>query len=82
MNGTTSDEAQAALAAVERGRATVIEEIDMPPWYWWGLALGWIVVGAVNDLDRPWLGAAVTLAFGAGHAAVARHVLGGRHRTD
>ncbi|MGN6300000.1 MAG: hypothetical protein ACTHN8_02790, partial [Angustibacter sp.] len=26
---------------IERGRRRVIDEIDMPRWYWFGLALGW-----------------------------------------
>jgi hypothetical protein len=31
--------------------------------------------------DHPWLTLAVTIAFGAGHAAVASHALSGRHRS-
>lgn len=34
-------EARAALDVVDRGRRRVIDEIDLPGWYWWGLALGW-----------------------------------------
>ena len=72
----------AALDTVERGRRRVIAEIDMPRWYWWGLALGWIALGYVTDLEHPWLTAAATLAFGAIHAGVAPRVINGRHRTD
>ncbi len=78
----TQVEARSALDAVERGRRRVIDEIDMPRWYWWGLALGWIALGYVTDLDHPWLTAAATLAFGAIHASVAPRVIDGRHRTD
>jgi 4-hydroxybenzoate polyprenyltransferase len=74
-------EAEAALAAVERGRRQVVDEIDMPRWYWWGLALGWIGVGLASDLGSAWVAGAATLAFGAVHASVSRHVLGGRRRT-
>lgn len=78
----TASEAQSALAEVEHGRRRVVEEIGMPLWYWWGLALGWIVVGIVADLDRPWLGGAVTLLFGAVHAAFFSRVRSGRRRTS
>jgi hypothetical protein len=75
----TPAEARVALDAVERGRLRVIGEIDLPRWYWWGLALGWIGVGYVTDLQHPWLTVAVTLLFGAVHATAASHVLSGRH---
>jgi hypothetical protein len=74
-------EASAALDAADRGRRHVIDEIDLPAWYWWGLALGWIGLGVITDLKHPWLTAAATLAFGAVHAAVAPRVASGRHRT-
>ena len=75
-------EASAALEAIDRGRRRVIDEIDLPAWYWWGLALGWIGLGVITDLKHPWLTAAATLVFGAVHAAVAPRVASGRHRTD
>lgn len=75
-------EASAALDAIDRGRRRVIDEIDLPVWYWWGLALGWIGLGVITDLKHPWLTAAATLVFGAVHAAVAPRVASGRHRTD
>jgi hypothetical protein len=77
----TPNEAAAALDAVERGRQRVIQEIDLPRWYWWGLAIGWVVLGRLTDLDHPWLTTAATLAFGAIHATVASRVLSGRHRS-
>ena len=75
-------EARAALDAADRGRRRVIDEINLPTWYWWGLALGWIGLGVITDLKHPWLTAAATLVFGAVHAAVAPRVASGRHRTD
>ena len=75
-------EASAALEAIDRGRRRVIDEIDLPNWYWWGLALGWIGLGVITDLKHPWLTAAATLVFGAVHAAVAPRVASGRHRTQ
>src|SRR5690348_4991364 len=74
-------EASAALDAIDRGRRHVIDEIDLPGWYWWGLALGWIGLGVITDLKHPWLTAAATLIFGAVHSAVAPRVASGRHRT-
>jgi hypothetical protein len=77
----TPQEARAALDTIDRGRRRVIEEIDLPRWYWWGLALGWIALGYITDLKHPWLTAAATLVFGAVHSAVAQRVASGRHRT-
>ena len=54
-------EARGALDAIDRGRRRVIDEIDLPAWYWWGLALGWIGLGVSTDLNHPWLTGAATL---------------------
>jgi hypothetical protein len=78
----TPQEARGALDTVARGRARVIDEIDLPRWYWVGLALGWIALGFVTDLRHPWLTAGATLVFGAVHSAVAPRVVDGRHRTQ
>jgi hypothetical protein len=78
----TPNEARAALDVVDRGRRHVIDEIDLPRWYWFGLALGWIALGFLTDLNHPWLTAAATLVFGAVHSAVAPGVVDGRHRSD
>jgi hypothetical protein len=32
----TSDEARAALDTVQRSQQRVVDEIDLPWWYWWG----------------------------------------------
>ena len=77
----TPEQARLALDTVDRGRVRVINEIDLPRWYWWGLALGWIGLGYVTDLKHPWITAVATLAFGAVHSAVAPRVVSGRHRT-
>jgi hypothetical protein len=77
----TSIEARAALDTAERSRLRVVNEIDLPRWYWWGLAVGWIGLGFITDLKHPWLTAAATLVFGAVHAGVAPRVASGRHRT-
>ena len=74
-------EARAALDTIDRGRRNVVDEIDLPQWYWWGLALGWIGLGFLTDLKHPWLTAAATLVFGAVHSTVAPRVTTGRHRT-
>ena len=81
-NDITDAEARLALRSIEERRREVIAEIDMPRWYWWGLALGWIGLGFVTDLGHPWVTAAATLAFGAVHSGVASHVISGRHRSS
>jgi hypothetical protein len=78
----TPGEARAALDSVERGRERVIDEIDLPNWYWWGLAWCWIGLGILADVANPWVVSAATLAFGAVHSAVAPRVVSGRHRTS
>jgi hypothetical protein len=77
----TSEEARAALDTVQRGRQRVIDEIDLPWWYWWGLAVGWVALGVIADLNHPWATVAATVIFGAAHATVAPRVLNGRHRS-
>jgi hypothetical protein len=79
-NHLSEAEARAALAAAERGQRRVIDEIGIPRWYWWTLALGWVVIGILADLDRAWLTGIATFLFGAGHAAVYSSVAGGRYR--
>lgn len=78
----TPDQARLALDAVERGRLRVIDEIGLPRWYWWGLALGWIALGVITDLKNPWATGAATFAFGAVHASVAARAASGRRRTQ
>ena len=75
-------EARAALETIERGRLRVIDEIDVPTWYRWGLALGWIALGFITDLKHPWVTTAATLTFGAVHAGVAPRVITGRHGSE
>ena len=82
MSNDISDaDARLALNSIEQRRLQVIAEIDMPWWYWWGVALGWVALGVVTDLGNPWVIATATLLFGAVHSAVAQHVLSGRHRS-
>jgi hypothetical protein len=78
----TPDEASSALHTVERERRAVIDQVALPAWYWWGLAVGWIVLGVITDQKITWLTSVATLAFGAIHSAVAPHVIDGRHGND
>ncbi len=82
MHDVTSEEARQALVSVEAGRRAVLAEVGMPSWYWWALAVGWVALGWVADLGRPWLTAGATLGFGALHSIAWQRVLGGRHRTN
>ena len=87
-------EARTALDAVRRERKRVLDEVGLPAWYWWGLAIGWIVLGVIADLEHPWLITifqmvcrvflltAATLVFGAVHSTVAPRVVSGRNRTS
>ena len=75
----TPSDAQVALDTIERRRLRVIDEIDVPGWYWWGLALGWIALGVIADVGPEWLSTVATVVFGAAHASVAPRVISGRH---
>lgn len=75
---TTREEAIAALGDVRRGTQRVIDQVDVPSWYWYGLAAGWIVLGFLTDLKHAWLTSIATLAFGAIHSAIAPRVIDGR----
>jgi hypothetical protein len=74
-------EARQTLDAIEHRRQQVIAEIDVPGWYWWFLAFGWVAVGAVVQFGGPVAVALAPLLFGAVHAALAQRALTGRHRT-
>jgi hypothetical protein len=76
-----ASDARAALTAVEHSRQQVIAEINMPRWYWLGLAAGWIGMGVITDLGPKWLAMAVVPVFGAVHAAFGHTVLSGRRRS-
>jgi hypothetical protein len=72
-------DASRALDDVEVRRRQIIAQIDVPAWYWWGLALGWVGLGLVTLAAIPWLSLAATVGFGALHSAVATRVIDGRH---
>ena len=71
-------EAQFALSSIQRQRQQVIAEINVPPWYWFFLAAGWVVLGILADFAPGWATIAATLVFGAVHAGISPRVLSGR----
>jgi hypothetical protein len=75
-------EAVDALAVVRRSREAVLAEIDVPAWYWWAVAAGWIGVGCAAQFGNTWVESGATLAFGALHSSIAHWVVGGRQRTS
>lgn len=81
MHEPTPEQARAALDTVERSRRRMIDEIDVPAWYWAGVGGGWIVLGVIAELNNPWFTSLATLAFGAAHSWVAPRVVDGRHRS-
>ena len=74
-------EAGRALEEIEVRRRQIVAEIDVPAWYWWGLAAGWVGLGLVTVAGIPWLSVVATVGFGAVHSAVATRVIDGRHRS-
>ncbi len=79
MDNVSPGQASEALETVERARRQVIDQIHVPTWYWWGLAVGWIGLGLLTDLGSAWLAALATFVFGTVHASVAPRVVSGRH---
>jgi hypothetical protein len=82
MESITPSDARAALDTVQRSRGSVRDEVGLPAWYWWGVALGWVVLGVIADLGHPWLTTAATLVVGAVHSTVAPRVVNGRNRSS
>jgi len=74
----SESEAGLALSSIERHRKQVIAEIDVPRWYWFALAAGWVALGLVADFAPPWAYVAGTILFGAAHASIAPRVITGR----
>ena len=74
-------DARGALAEVHRQRRTVIEQVGIPQWYWWMLAVAWIGLGVMGDLAPSWATSVATFLFGAAHATIAPRVVSGRHGT-
>jgi hypothetical protein len=81
-NYPTDAEARLALHDVEQARRRVIDQIDMPRWYWGGLAACWIGLGIAADLANPWVSLAAVFTFGAVHSYVSCRLLAGRRRTS
>ena len=46
---STTAEAAAALAEVQRRQGHVIEAVLVPGWYWWTMAAGVVAIGAARD---------------------------------
>ena len=78
----TPEEARAALAAADAGHHAVADEVGVPAWYWWGLAAGWVVLGATVTYTTWWVTSVCTLVFGAVHTQAFQRVASGRRRTD
>ena len=57
----SKDDARQALRAVDEERRRVIAEIDMPGWYWWGLAVAWLLIGVATDFGNVWVTSAATV---------------------
>lgn len=82
MDDIAAEQARAALDTADRAQRQVAEEIGLPRGYWWAMAAGWLALGIIGALGPWWLATIATLAFGAGHALLAAHLLDGRRRTN
>ncbi|MEW5811829.1 MAG: hypothetical protein AB1925_20540 [Actinomycetota bacterium] len=82
MEDITPADAHAALDAVEHATTKVLDEVGLPRWYWWLLAVAWVVLGVTGDLGPQWLAVAATVGFGVFHSTIAARRLSGRQRTD
>lgn len=82
MENITPADARAALDAVDHAKAQVMGEVGLPGWYWWLLAVAWVVLGVIGDLGPQWLAVVATVVFGVVHSTIASRRLSGRRRTD
>jgi hypothetical protein len=76
----TADEARSALAVADGVRRRLVDDISIPAWYWWFLAIGWVVLGVIADMNHGWLTSVALLIFGTVHSTLAPRVIDGRHR--
>ena len=81
MADLTPEQAREALDVVGRAHADVAHEVGLPRWYWWVMAIGWMIPGVCAAFGPAWLTTVATVAFGVGHSAVASRLLDGRRRT-
>ncbi|MFY9782160.1 MAG: hypothetical protein WAK12_01315 [Acidimicrobiales bacterium] len=58
-----SDDAKQALAAIGAQQARLVEEVLIPIWYWWLIALLTIPLGGAIDTHRSGLVVGVVLAY-------------------
>jgi hypothetical protein len=75
-------EARLALNSIEWRRRQVVAEIDVPSWYWFFLAGGWVVLGVLADYGPGWAAFAGTVIFGATHSFIASRRLSGRRASS
>ncbi len=80
-NDITAEDAQQALRSIDHERRRVIDEVGLPRWYWWSLAIAWVLLGVATDLGNAWVTGGATVLFGAAHAAFASRLFSGRHRS-
>jgi len=78
MNDVDPGQARDALSAADNAERQTLAHVGLPRIYWWFMATGWLVLGAIGDLGPAWLVTVATLAFGAGHSVVAQRYLDGR----
>jgi hypothetical protein len=71
-------EARLALSSIERHRLQVVAEINVPAWYWFAMAAGWVGLGVISDFGPAWATLAATILFGAAHSSIAPRVISGR----
>ena len=82
MNDISETEARLALDAVAQRQHQVLAEINVPWWYWPGMAVGWVGLGALSQFGPAWATTVATVAFGAAHSTIAPRVLSGRRGSD
>lgn len=78
----SESEARFALSSIERRQEQVLAEINVPAWYWFALAGGWVGLGVLADFGPAWASIAGTVLFGAAHAGLAPRVLTGRRASS
>ncbi|MFE9390113.1 hypothetical protein [Streptomyces sp. NPDC006784] len=81
MENTTAEQADEAMAVVDRAQRQVAAEVGLPRIYWWGMAAGWLALGLIDQFGPAWLTVVATVGFGMGHSAFAARLLSGRRRT-
>jgi hypothetical protein len=80
VHNISPKDAARSLADIGNRQARLIDEVLVPGWYWWMVAVLTVVLGVAVDSHRPGLAALVTVVYAVLVAGVTVWMIWGRNR--